>query len=168
MHIHYQVGFCDRIINKIGGTIFLGVCRSLLSSGTYRTFKRNCLSYFKKKFYTQFRHSHTRLFCSLLWNNSVWRISHWLTPFSILFVSVCFRTFIFSFLIKGGKPTPLVPFILAFVFCLLNGYVQGGHLLKYADLSAGSDVRFYAGEYIVYPKFLCCFLFLFLVGLFID
>ncbi|KAK7505461.1 hypothetical protein BaRGS_00003206 [Batillaria attramentaria] len=56
------------------------------------------------------------------------------------------RTFIFPFLIKGGKPTPLVPFVMAFIFCLLNGYLQGGYLLRYADLEKNvSTVQFFAG-----------------------
>ncbi|XP_046343897.1 3-oxo-5-alpha-steroid 4-dehydrogenase 1-like isoform X3 [Haliotis rufescens] len=46
------------------------------------------------------------------------------------------RTFIFSPLIKGGKATPLVPFLMAFVFCTMNGYLQGRYLLRYADFSA--------------------------------
>lgn len=61
-------------------------------------------------------------------------------------IFICFRTFIFPFLIQGGKPTPLFPFVAAFIFCLLNGYVQAGHLLKYADLQKTvSQVQFYTG-----------------------
>ncbi|BFZ06923.1 hypothetical protein BsWGS_09962 [Bradybaena similaris] len=44
------------------------------------------------------------------------------------------RTFIFPLLIRGGKPTPLVPFLMAVFFCSLNGYIQPGYILKYADL----------------------------------
>lgn len=44
-----------------------------------------------------------------------------------------FRACIFPFLIKGGKPTPFVPFVLAFVFCVVNGYLQCAYLLFHAD-----------------------------------
>lgn len=43
------------------------------------------------------------------------------------------RAIIFPFLIKGGKPTPFVPFILAFIFCVVNGYLQSAYLLFQAD-----------------------------------
>ncbi|XP_070578060.1 3-oxo-5-alpha-steroid 4-dehydrogenase 1-like [Ptychodera flava] len=45
------------------------------------------------------------------------------------------RTFIFPLLLRGGKPTPIVPFILAFMFCLYNGYMQGRTLTQYAVYS---------------------------------
>uniref|UniRef100_A0A182Z9Y4 3-oxo-5alpha-steroid 4-dehydrogenase (NADP(+)) n=1 Tax=Biomphalaria glabrata TaxID=6526 RepID=A0A182Z9Y4_BIOGL len=45
------------------------------------------------------------------------------------------RTFLFPFLIRGGKPTPLFPFVMAFMFCTINGYVQTRYILKYADLT---------------------------------
>eukprot|EP01090_Pellita_catalonica_P016827 TRINITY_DN4943_c0_g2_i1.p1 TRINITY_DN4943_c0_g2~~TRINITY_DN4943_c0_g2_i1.p1 ORF type:complete len:261 (-),score=16.40 TRINITY_DN4943_c0_g2_i1:459-1241(-) len=38
------------------------------------------------------------------------------------------RTFIFPMLIRGGKPTKLVPFLLALVFCSYNGYMQCSYL----------------------------------------
>lgn len=34
------------------------------------------------------------------------------------------RTFIFPLLIRGGKPTPAVLVLMAFAFCLYNGYIQ--------------------------------------------
>lgn len=34
------------------------------------------------------------------------------------------RTFIYSFLIRGGKPTPFIIWTLAFLFCTVNGYIQ--------------------------------------------
>jgi 3-oxo-5-alpha-steroid 4-dehydrogenase 1 len=34
------------------------------------------------------------------------------------------RSFVFPFLIRGGKPTPAVLVLMAFVFCLGNGYMQ--------------------------------------------
>lgn len=50
---------------------------------------------------------------------------------------VCFlvhyfqRTFIYSMQIRGGKPTKLVIFLMAFIFCFVNGYVQTTFLAKY-------------------------------------
>uniref|UniRef100_A0A0B6Z3K1 3-oxo-5alpha-steroid 4-dehydrogenase (NADP(+)) n=1 Tax=Arion vulgaris TaxID=1028688 RepID=A0A0B6Z3K1_9EUPU len=44
------------------------------------------------------------------------------------------RSLVFAFLIRGGKSTPLVPFLLAIFFCSLNGYIQTGYLLKYVSL----------------------------------
>lgn len=40
------------------------------------------------------------------------------------------RTFIFSLRIRGGKPTKLVVFLLAFVFCFVNGYLQTTYLAR--------------------------------------
>ena len=34
------------------------------------------------------------------------------------------RTFIYSSLIRGGKPTPLIIFLSALFFCVCNGYMQ--------------------------------------------
>ncbi|KAL8611918.1 hypothetical protein ACOMHN_060357 [Nucella lapillus] len=34
---------------------------------------------------------------------------------------------------------------MAFIFCVINGYLQAGHLLKFAPLNSGSDLRFYSG-----------------------
>ncbi|MBN3290332.1 S5A1 dehydrogenase, partial [Polypterus senegalus] len=42
------------------------------------------------------------------------------------------RTLIYPFLIRGGKPTPFIPFALAFVFCTYNGYLQTRHLSHFA------------------------------------
>ena len=36
----------------------------------------------------------------------------------------CCRTFIYSYLIRGGKPTPVGICLLAFTFCSVNGYIQ--------------------------------------------
>ncbi|XP_074649065.1 3-oxo-5-alpha-steroid 4-dehydrogenase 1-like [Tubulanus polymorphus] len=68
------------------------------------------------------------------------------------------RTFIYPLLIKGGKPTPLIPFLLALVFCLGNGYIQGRNLTKFADYSDG---------YVLQPKFIvgAC---LFFIGMAIN
>ncbi|GFR60816.1 3-oxo-5-alpha-steroid 4-dehydrogenase 1 [Elysia marginata] len=54
-------------------------------------------------------------------------------------------TFVFPLLIRGGKPTPLFPFVLAFIFCCLNGYLQSGYLLKYTDFSSASTARIVTG-----------------------
>ncbi|XP_062578457.1 3-oxo-5-alpha-steroid 4-dehydrogenase 1-like isoform X1 [Saccostrea cucullata] len=57
------------------------------------------------------------------------------------------RSIIYPLLIRGGKPTPLIPFLLAFAFCACNGYLQAGYIIKYADF--GSEWmwnwRFYLG-----------------------
>ncbi|BFZ11572.1 hypothetical protein BsWGS_14611 [Bradybaena similaris] len=45
------------------------------------------------------------------------------------------RALVFPFLIRGGKPTPLSVFLMAFTFCTVNGYLQGGYILKYAGLT---------------------------------
>ncbi|XP_060582893.1 3-oxo-5-alpha-steroid 4-dehydrogenase 1-like [Ruditapes philippinarum] len=43
------------------------------------------------------------------------------------------RACIFPFLIKGGKPTPFIPFLMALIFCLVNGYLQSAYLLHHAE-----------------------------------
>ncbi|GAB5356926.1 hypothetical protein AAMO2058_000330200 [Amorphochlora amoebiformis] len=40
------------------------------------------------------------------------------------------RTFVFPFLIRGGKTTPFVIFLCALAFCAWNGYVQNTWLMK--------------------------------------
>ncbi|XP_006903192.1 PREDICTED: 3-oxo-5-alpha-steroid 4-dehydrogenase 1 [Elephantulus edwardii] len=57
------------------------------------------------------------------------------------------RTLIFPFLIRGGKPTPLPTFVLAVLFCIFNGYLQGRFLSRYADYPADwlTDPRFVTG-----------------------
>ena len=49
-----------------------------------------------------------------------------LQPINDLLALVIFscRTFIYSLCIKGGKPTPFLPLIVAFLFCSINGYLQ--------------------------------------------
>ncbi|XP_074842072.1 3-oxo-5-alpha-steroid 4-dehydrogenase 1 [Carettochelys insculpta] len=43
------------------------------------------------------------------------------------------RALIFPFLIHGGKPTPFLIFVLAFIFCVYNGYLQGRSLSHFAE-----------------------------------
>ncbi|CAL8259996.1 unnamed protein product [Merluccius merluccius] len=47
------------------------------------------------------------------------------------------RSLIYPFLIRGGKPTPVVSFALAFVFCVYNGYMQIRYLSHYAEYPTG-------------------------------
>lgn len=42
------------------------------------------------------------------------------------------RTFIYSALIRGGKPTPVIIFLSALFFCLANGYMQGAYLVHHS------------------------------------
>ena len=63
--------------------------------------------------------------------------------FEICFFISC-RALIYPLLIKGGKPTPFIPFALAFLFCLYNGYMQGRYITRYAQ---------YPEDWIVQPNF---------------
>lgn len=47
-----------------------------------------------------------------------------------------YRAFIFPFLIRGGKPTPIFTCVLAFIFCSCNGYLQGRSLSNYTEYPA--------------------------------
>ncbi|XP_002735709.1 3-oxo-5-alpha-steroid 4-dehydrogenase 1-like [Saccoglossus kowalevskii] len=42
------------------------------------------------------------------------------------------RTLIFPFIMRGGKPTPTFPFLLALFFCSYNGFMQSRTLTQYA------------------------------------
>ncbi|XP_075069007.1 3-oxo-5-alpha-steroid 4-dehydrogenase 1 [Mixophyes fleayi] len=57
------------------------------------------------------------------------------------------RTLIFPFLIRGGKPTPLAPFVLALIFCCYNGYLQSSYLCRHAAFPSDwtHDLRFITG-----------------------
>lgn len=46
------------------------------------------------------------------------------------------RSFVYPLRIRGGKPTPLVVFLMALVFCIWNGWMQGRYLSNYANYSA--------------------------------
>ncbi|XP_064603174.1 LOW QUALITY PROTEIN: 3-oxo-5-alpha-steroid 4-dehydrogenase 1-like [Liolophura sinensis] len=41
------------------------------------------------------------------------------------------RTFIYPMLIRGGKPTPFIPYTMAISFCCANGYLQGRSLTRF-------------------------------------
>ena len=56
------------------------------------------------------------------------------------------RSLIYPWLIKGGKPTPVFLSFLAFMFCVLNGYMQARYLTKYAR---------YEMSYVPSPRFVC-------------
>eukprot|EP00307_Rebecca_sp_RCC1486_P005611 CAMPEP_0119424114 /NCGR_PEP_ID=MMETSP1335-20130426/31822_1 /TAXON_ID=259385 /ORGANISM="Chrysoculter rhomboideus, Strain RCC1486" /LENGTH=250 /DNA_ID=CAMNT_0007449627 /DNA_START=1 /DNA_END=753 /DNA_ORIENTATION=- len=57
------------------------------------------------------------------------------------------RTFIFPLRIRGGKPTPVTVFLMAFCFCVTNGWLQGRALTVFQsyDASWTSDPRFIVG-----------------------
>ncbi|KAI6075429.1 3-oxo-5-alpha-steroid 4-dehydrogenase 1 [Aix galericulata] len=57
------------------------------------------------------------------------------------------RALVFPFLIRQGKPTPFLTFLLALLFCVYNGYLQGRSLSNYAEYPSGwlKDPRFIAG-----------------------
>ena len=59
-----------------------------------------------------------------------------------------FRTFIFPLRIRGGKPVPLVPFLVAVFFCTVNGAVQTyGVLLSNSEIRHGSQqIRLCSGK----------------------
>lgn len=62
-----------------------------------------------------------------------------------LFVAHYFqRTLIFPLLIRGGKPTPASVCLLALLFCLYNGFMQGYQLLLLCP-AVPLDACFYAG-----------------------
>ncbi|XP_064135819.1 3-oxo-5-alpha-steroid 4-dehydrogenase 1 [Loxodonta africana] len=73
-------------------------------------------------------------------------------------VHYAYRSLIFPFLIRGGKPMPLYTCALAFTFCVCNGYLQGRYLSQYAE---------YAEDWVTDPRFLAGFA-LWLVGILIN
>eukprot|EP00937_MAST-01D_sp_MAST-1D-sp2_P002656 g2656.t1 len=57
------------------------------------------------------------------------------------------RTFVFPFRLRNGKPTPFVVFLLALLFCLVNGHLQSRYLIGFAayDDAWLRDPRFVVG-----------------------
>jgi len=66
------------------------------------------------------------------------------------------RSFIFPFLLRGGKPTPFVLFITAFVFCAINGFLQIQTLatVNSYDETWFSDPRFLIGSFLFWSGLL--------------
>ncbi|NWI56046.1 S5A1 dehydrogenase, partial [Calyptomena viridis] len=58
------------------------------------------------------------------------------------------RALIFPLLIRQGKPTPFFTFVLALLFCVFNGYLQGRSLSNYAIYPPGwlKDPCFITGK----------------------
>lgn len=52
--------------------------------------------------------------------------------FKLKMAQKCFRSLIYPFLIREGKPTPIHLLALGFIFCSWNGYIQGFFHAKYA------------------------------------
>ncbi|KAG8133130.1 hypothetical protein E2320_010942 [Naja naja] len=77
------------------------------------------------------------------------RLSFWPNRFllGLFLVHYVYRSFIFPFLIRGGKSTPFFVFVSAFVFCSYNGYLQGRSLTNYAEYSSNwlTEPRFILG-----------------------
>ncbi|XP_073787228.1 3-oxo-5-alpha-steroid 4-dehydrogenase 1 isoform X2 [Danio rerio] len=81
-----------------------------------------------------------------LWSSSS-KIIH-LPNQLLLLMFVCHymqRSLIYPFLIRGGKSTPFISLVLAFVFCIYNGYLQGRYLSHYAD---------YPADWVTHPCFI--------------
>ncbi|XP_074056326.1 3-oxo-5-alpha-steroid 4-dehydrogenase 1 [Macrotis lagotis] len=77
------------------------------------------------------------------------RLGHWpnrllLATFIIHYLQ---RSLIFPFLIRGGKPVPILITLLAVMICILNGYLQSQYLSNYAVYSDNwiKDPRFITG-----------------------
>ncbi|KAI8110233.1 hypothetical protein M9435_001912 [Picochlorum sp. BPE23] len=47
-----------------------------------------------------------------------------------------YRDVIYPFRLRGGKPTPFIVWLSAFVFCVYNGYMQTKYLLDQAPMDA--------------------------------
>lgn len=60
-----------------------------------------------------------------------------LTPNVVLLSMFLFhyfrRSFIYPFTIKKNTQTPFIPFVFAFMFCSINGYMQGQYLTRLAS-----------------------------------
>ncbi|EDO46848.1 predicted protein, partial [Nematostella vectensis] len=68
------------------------------------------------------------------------------------------RVFIYSFQLKGGKPTPISLWLMCIVYTLTNGYIHGRYFTEYAK---------YDKKWLSDPRFLCGTL-MFFTGLFLN
>lgn len=63
-----------------------------------------------------------------------------LSPQAVLLALYAFhytnRALIYPLRLRGGKPTPLVVFLMALAFCLWNGWMQGRFLAAHAEFAA--------------------------------
>uniref|UniRef100_A0A2D4I1X0 3-oxo-5-alpha-steroid 4-dehydrogenase C-terminal domain-containing protein n=1 Tax=Micrurus lemniscatus lemniscatus TaxID=129467 RepID=A0A2D4I1X0_MICLE len=77
------------------------------------------------------------------------RLSFWPNRFllGLFLIHYFYRSFIFPFLIHGGKSMPFFVFVSAFIFCSYNGYLQGRSLTNYAEYSSNwlTEPRFILG-----------------------
>eukprot|EP00735_Rhodelphis_limneticus_P005406 TRINITY_DN17235_c0_g1::TRINITY_DN17235_c0_g1_i1::g.7721::m.7721 TRINITY_DN17235_c0_g1::TRINITY_DN17235_c0_g1_i1::g.7721 ORF type:complete len:270 (+),score=6.48,sp/A5PJS2/S5A1_BOVIN/51.74/4e-82,Steroid_dh/PF02544.11/2.1e-53,DUF1295/PF06966.7/6.2e+03,DUF1295/PF06966.7/2.7e-05,PEMT/PF04191.8/2.6e+03,PEMT/PF04191.8/0.38 TRINITY_DN17235_c0_g1_i1:47-811(+) len=97
-------------------------------------------------------------FPCVAWCVSTWYTSNGLAavPFAnkILFSLFLFhyvnRTFIFPLRIRGGKPTPVTVFGLAFLFCVINGYLQSVSLSTLPLSQSPTDPRFISGVFLFF------------------
>jgi len=74
------------------------------------------------------------------------------TPNQILAALFCFhyvvRAWIFPFLLNQGKPVPLSVMLMAWMFCMYNGWMQGGYLFT-ADETRPAQ---YAKDWLLQPR----------------
>eukprot|EP00126_Sphaerothecum_destruens_P002689 Sdes_comp16113_c0_seq1m5342 len=56
-----------------------------------------------------------------------------------------YRAFVYPFRIRGGKPTPILIVLSAFIFCFFNGYIQMESLLLY---------HHHQQQHFLHPRFL--------------
>ncbi|CAK8684814.1 unnamed protein product [Clavelina lepadiformis] len=61
-----------------------------------------------------------------------------------------YRALIYSFSIRGGKPSPLPFFLLAMFFCACNGYMQANYLLRHSSYPTSwfSEWNFILGMFV--------------------
>ncbi|KAK3288284.1 hypothetical protein CYMTET_4235 [Cymbomonas tetramitiformis] len=55
------------------------------------------------------------------------------------------RTFIYPLRLRGGKPTPLFVFLMAFAFTTYNGVLQGQYMTQLASMNRQTDLAFWVG-----------------------
>jgi len=55
------------------------------------------------------------------------------------------RAVIFPLRIASDKPTPLLVFLMAFMFCFLNGYMQARDITQYHRFEHDSEIRMWTG-----------------------